>query len=101
VSGFTGKLGFTRNTIEPKIDEGLQEPAVSNSSITVRELAGEIWWEWMQDIWRSGRDVHIDEINLVMDIVLGVTARHIGCVIEDDQEMPVTPSPEPTSATQK
>ena len=74
---------------------------MSKPSISVRSLGGEIWWEWMLDIRQSGREVHIDEITLVMDLIVGVTARHFGCVLEDDPEVPAAPWPEPTSATQE
>lgn len=64
---------------------------------TVRELAGEIWAE----IEMESRDplingpafqtVDLQALNRIIDIVMGVLARHDNALIVNDKDLPVEP----------
>jgi len=55
---------------------------------TVRELGGEIWSEFRKV---EGLDWRLQ--NHLVDIVMGVLARHDGSVIVNDKDLPVAPIP--------
>jgi hypothetical protein len=57
---------------------------------TVRELAGEIWAETK---YLEGYDLNWKMIESVLDVVMGVLARHEGKLIVNDADLPVTPLP--------
>lgn len=61
------------------------------SGRTVRELGGEIWAELSRGI--SNDELGWQEKSKVVDLVMGVLARHVGCVIENDPDLPVSPLP--------
>ena len=61
----------------------------SNVCRTVRELGGEIWSELVNRI--SEEEIDWQAKNKVVDIVIGVLARHSGKVIENDKDLPVDP----------
>ncbi len=68
---------------------------------TIRELGGEIWSE----VFARRTHGHPKLKNLpqeaedeIMDLVIGVLARYKGAVIEDDEDLPVTPLPPYASA---
>lgn len=54
---------------------------------TIRELGGEIWSELRNQV--SEDDVDWRTKNLVVDIVMGVLARHDGKRIVNDEDIPV------------
>ncbi len=64
---------------------------------TVRELAGEIWAELEQesrDAVANGSPLHsmsMDSMNRILDIVMGVLARHDSTMIVNDRDLPVEP----------
>jgi hypothetical protein len=59
------------------------------NSRTVRELGGEIWSELSNRIdeavidWKTKNDV--------VDLVMGVLARHVGATLANDIDLPVEP----------
>lgn len=57
---------------------------------TIRELGGEIWAE-LFSIPES--DLRWEVKEAVLDVVMGVLARHSGSVLENDPDLPVTPLP--------
>lgn len=62
-----------------------------SGSRTVRELGGEIWAE-------LSRRIPDDELgwqtkNQIVDLIMGVLARHIDCTIQNDTDLPVAPLP--------
>ena len=60
---------------------------------TVRELSGEIWAEINKAHWVRGDEVDLAMFNGFVDVSLGVLARHIGCIIQNDTDLPVEPLP--------
>lgn len=63
---------------------------------TVRELGGEIWAEIAQRQNDQVDDSLISEIDYratqeLSDLVMGVLARHTGCEIINDEDLPVEP----------
>lgn len=66
-------------------------PSDSKNVRTVRELGGEIWAELYSTI---GEDrLNLQTRNQVIDLIMGVLARHVGATIENDSDLPVTPLP--------
>jgi hypothetical protein len=64
----------------------------------VRELAGEIWAEWNMEKLNAPDNsaltkVPVDAEQHLLDILMGVLARHEGSVIVIDQDIPVEPLP--------
>ncbi len=57
---------------------------------TVREIGGEIWTE-LHSIPEG--DLRWDVRNAIVDVVMGVLARHAGNVLENDPDLPVQPRP--------
>jgi hypothetical protein len=57
---------------------------------TVREQGGEIWAE-LHRLPES--ELHWKTRERVADIVMGVLARHVGEVIQNDGDLPVVPLP--------
>ena len=57
---------------------------------TVRELGGEIWAELR---CFSEAELHWQIRNRVVDVVMGVLARHVGTEIRNDLDFPVSPLP--------
>jgi hypothetical protein len=58
--------------------------------VTVRELGGEIWAE----LWSfPDAELHWETKNRVVDLVMGVIARHVGATIRNDADLPVDPLP--------
>lgn len=61
----------------------------SASTRTVRELGGEIWSELEKaDV---AQQVDWQVRNAIVDLVMGVLARHAGKRLENDSDLPVTP----------
>jgi hypothetical protein len=60
-------------------------------SRSVRELGGEIWAELSTRI--DDRRADWKTKNEVVDVVMGVLARHAGKVLVNDEGMPVAPLP--------
>lgn len=58
-------------------------------SRTIRELGGEVWSELSQRI--PEEDADWKTRGKLVDIVMGVLARHAGKLIENDKDMPVEP----------
>jgi len=63
---------------------------------TVRELGGEVWAEITHRQNRISDDNLIGDIDFrvvqeLSDILMGVLARHVGCTIINDEDLPVTP----------
>ena len=61
---------------------------------TIRELGGEVWAEiFMRKTHGDVRfkELHHDALGEIIDLIMGVLARHKGAVIEDDGDLPVTP----------
>ena len=61
------------------------------SSRTVRELGGEIWAELSRRI--PNDELDWERKNKVVDLIMGVLARHIDSTIENDPDLPVPPLP--------
>lgn len=57
---------------------------------TIRELGGEIHAELTKI---PEAELHWQVKNAVLDLVMGVLARHSGSVLENDRDLPVTPLP--------
>jgi hypothetical protein len=57
---------------------------------TIRELGGEIWAE-LSFIPETTLDW--ETRNAVVDLVIGVLARHSGSVLSNDEDLPVSPLP--------
>ena len=60
--------------------------------ITVRELGGEIWAELSLF---PDEELHWEIKNRIVNVVMGVIARHAGTVVKNDLDLPVTPLPTP------
>lgn len=66
---------------------------------TVRELAGEIWAEMTSEITDDSmpssalKSMEINTLHRVVDVIMGVLARHDNTVIVNDKDLPVTPLP--------
>jgi len=56
---------------------------------TVREIGGEIWGELYSTIGEDRLDLQTR--NQVIDLIMGVLARHVGTTIENDPDLPVEP----------
>jgi hypothetical protein len=58
---------------------------------TVRELGGEVWAEISQAI----KDEELSWVtkNKIVDVVMGVLARHVDSIIKNDEDLPVSPRP--------
>lgn len=61
----------------------------SSRKVTVRELGGEIWAESFKHVDESEIDWRVK--SRLIDMVMGVLARHVGDLIENDGDLPVTP----------
>lgn len=66
--------------------------------LNIRLLFGEIWAE--QAKYRISGEIEVEQnsYNKLMDISMEVTARHIGKVLADDDELPITPWPDETTS---
>ena len=62
---------------------------------TVRELSGEIWAALQHRQWHDEssvlRTLDDDVVNELVEITMGVLARHVDVVIKNDTDLPVTP----------
>lgn len=63
---------------------------------TVRELGGEIWAEITHRQNDQENDSLIGKIDFratqeLNDLVMGILARHVGCEITNDEDLPVEP----------
>lgn len=56
---------------------------------TVRELGGEIYSELYQRV--ADEKVGWQVKTEIVDLIMGVLARHAGSIIENDEDLPVTP----------
>lgn len=56
---------------------------------TVRELGGEIWAELSSRI--PDEELNWQSRNRVIDLLMGILARHQGKIIENDKDLPVKP----------
>jgi len=69
----------------------------ARSSKTLRELGGEMWAEIMRiQVFNSSSPLAgltIDQTNAVVDLIMGVLARHEGKSIAQDKDLPVAPLP--------
>lgn len=63
---------------------------------TIRELGGEVWAE-AQSIEEAAANWEL--VNKLVDVVMGVLARHTGAVIVNDRDLPVEPLPAKGGAT--
>jgi hypothetical protein len=63
----------------------------STSTRTVRELGGEIWAELRNAELAQQIDWQVR--NAIVDLIMGVLARHAGKRLENDSDLPVTPLP--------
>jgi hypothetical protein len=63
----------------------------SSKETTIRELGAELWAELAHRL--SDDQISWKARNLVVDIVMGVLARHEGEVLENDVELAVAPLP--------
>jgi len=61
------------------------------SSRTVRELGGEIWAELARRIPDDELDWQTK--NKIVDLIMGVLARHTSSTIQNDEDLPVPPLP--------
>jgi len=61
----------------------------SDGHRTVRELGGEIWSELLKAIPEEKLDWRVK--NEIVDVVMGVLARHVGDTIGNDDDLPVEP----------
>jgi hypothetical protein len=61
----------------------------SESARTVRELGGEIWAELEKA--EVAQQVDWQVRNAIVDLIMGVLARHAGKRLENDADLPVTP----------
>lgn len=61
------------------------------SSRTVRELGGEIWAELSRRI--PDDELDWQKKNQIIDLIMGVLARHSNCSIQNDPDLPVVPLP--------
>lgn len=57
---------------------------------TIRELGGEVWAE-LSSIPET--DLRWEVRNAVVDVMMGVLARHSGSILENDRDLPVAPLP--------
>lgn len=72
-------------------EEDLESRIRAMTPRTVRELGGEIWSEINL---RFGDEVlPVDLKNRLVDLVVGVLARHAGKRLENDEDLPVDPLP--------
>jgi hypothetical protein len=60
-------------------------------SRTIRELGGELWAELSS---MPPTQLHWKVRDIVVDIIMGVLARHSGSIMENDRDLPVTPRPQ-------
>jgi hypothetical protein len=58
------------------------------TNVTVRELGGEIWAELSS---LPDGELPWQSKNRVVDLVMGVIARHVGAAIRNDADLPVEP----------
>ena len=67
------------------------------SERTIRELAGEIWAELEQESRNAPingsplRTIQMDAMNRLIDVIMGVLARHENTLLVNDKDMPVKP----------
>jgi hypothetical protein len=66
------------------------EPEGAAPRRSVRALGGELWDELMA---REIEGVDWRGKSAVVDLMMGVLARHFGAVIDDDDDLPVNPLP--------
>jgi hypothetical protein len=67
---------------------------------TIRELGGEIWAEIFSEMQARPNDrrfkiedISTHTVDALMDLIMGVLARHEGSVITNDKDLPVEPIP--------
>lgn len=56
---------------------------------TVREIGGEVWSELQNS--ELADKIEWDARNAIVDLVMGVLARHAGKRLENDEDLPVAP----------
>lgn len=63
------------------------------STISVRTLGGEVWAELTTRMVRKEgfHTLSVETMNEIIDLLVGVLARHMGKTIQDDLEFPVQP----------
>jgi hypothetical protein len=59
--------------------------------VTVRELGGEIWAELSS---LPDGELPWQTADRIVDLVMGVIARHVGAAIRNDADLPVEPLPD-------
>ncbi len=67
------------------------EMSNGSRSRTVRQLGGELWLELRTALSETEADWQAR--NRIVEIAMGVLARHSGSVIENDHDLPVEPLP--------
>ena len=67
---------------------------MQNKEITVRELGGEIWAQIMKKRWEpQGKELvslEEEDFSIIINIILGVLAKHEHKVIINDADFPVS-----------
>jgi hypothetical protein len=66
------------------------------SDVTIRELGGEIWAELfaLRRVHKGKfNELNVEISNSLIDLVMGVLARHEGEYIRNDADLPVIPLP--------
>ena len=61
---------------------------------TVRELGGEVWAEITARMLHGDgklKDLPVEALHEIIDLMTAVLARYKGTIIEDDAELPVVP----------
>ena len=64
---------------------------------TVRELTGEIWAELESESRNAAmngsplKTMSVDALNRILDVIMGVLARHENTLLVNDRDLPVEP----------
>lgn len=80
---------------EQRVRNEVKKP-MDNRMKTIRELGGEFWAEIQKRIHDGDvklKNLDIDAENAVVEIMMGVLARHEGMFIKNDADLPVAPLP--------
>ena len=64
--------------------------------INIRLLSGEIWAFLQEARFKGDLRIEQEAFTTIMDVSLGIMARHIGEELADDEGFPVTPLPRRT-----
>lgn len=61
----------------------------NDPDVSVREIGGEVWAEALARLDQEGSAWVMS--NQVVDLVMGVLARHVGKTLRNDEDRPVAP----------